>query len=212
MYVDLCICILYLCRYMCRYYVHVGLVLYFAETLLIAKRRKIIALLLVLMCIILLLTTLYHPNTIPHNDDVRAVLLKNRYQESDIKNTIPHNDDVPAILLKNRYQESDINNENPVKTLTDIQNFDFSNPHVSRPTYIEDILIAIKTSKKFHRNRLQVLLDTWISQALHSVSLHHPGYYINIYVRTYIHDDIIFRVQYHIYKKNICGIIDICAY
>ena len=186
MYVDLCICMLCLCRYMYRYYVHVVMVLYFAETLLIAKRRKIIALLLVLICIILLLTTLYHPNTIPHNDDVRAVLLKNRYQESDIKNTIPHNDDVhvPAVLLKNRYTESDINNENPVKTLTDIQNFDFSNPHFSRPTYIEDILIAIKTSKKFHRNRLQVLLDTWISQALHSVS-----FYIYIYqhICTYLY-------------------------
>ena len=182
------LCMLCLCRYMYRYYVHVVMVLYFAETLLIAKRRKIIALLLVLICIILLLTTLYHPNSIPHNDDV------------------------PPVLLKNRYQESDINNENPVKTLTDIQNFDFSNSHISRPTYIEDILIAIKTSKKFHRNRLQVLLDTWISQALHSVSLPHPGYYINIYVRTYIHDDIIFRVQYHIYKKNICGIVDIRAY
>ena len=33
-----------------------------------------------------------------------------------------------------------------------------------RPTEKDDIFIAIKTTEKFHRNRVQLLLDTWIGQ------------------------------------------------
>ena len=38
-------------------------------------------------------------------------------------------------------------------------------------TYIEDILIAIKSTKKYHDSRLEMFLKTWIPQAPESVSL-----------------------------------------
>ena len=124
--------------------VHICLVFYFAE------RRKIIILLLILTTITFII--LYHS----------AMTRKTVYKTS--------NNDASAVLLTNRYAEKDVNYDKPVKNLTDFQNLDFSNPHNSRPTYIEDILITLKTSHKFHRTRLQILYDTWISQALHSVS------------------------------------------
>lgn len=35
---------------------------------------------------------------------------------------------------------------------------------------LEDIFIAVKTTKKFHQSRVELLLDTWISQASQQVS------------------------------------------
>ena len=37
-------------------------------------------------------------------------------------------------------------------------------------TYIEDILIAIKSTKNYHNSRLEMFLKTWIPQAPESVS------------------------------------------
>ncbi|XP_075072885.1 beta-1,3-N-acetylglucosaminyltransferase radical fringe isoform X2 [Mixophyes fleayi] len=37
--------------------------------------------------------------------------------------------------------------------------------HVRQPLQIEDLFIAVKTTKKYHRSRLDLLLQTWISQA-----------------------------------------------
>ncbi|XP_063817307.1 beta-1,3-N-acetylglucosaminyltransferase radical fringe [Pseudophryne corroboree] len=37
--------------------------------------------------------------------------------------------------------------------------------HVKQPLQIEDLFIAVKTTKKYHKSRLDVLLQTWISQA-----------------------------------------------
>ena len=39
----------------------------------------------------------------------------------------------------------------------------------------DDIFIAVKTTKKFHRSRLDLLLDTWISRNLQQVSDHLPA-------------------------------------
>lgn len=36
----------------------------------------------------------------------------------------------------------------------------------------DDVFIAVKTTKKFHRSRLDLLLDTWISRNLQQVSSH----------------------------------------
>lgn len=35
---------------------------------------------------------------------------------------------------------------------------------------LEDIFIAVKTTKRFHQSRMELLLDTWISQASQQVS------------------------------------------
>lgn len=40
----------------------------------------------------------------------------------------------------------------------------------SSAVYIEDILIAIKSTKKYHESRLKLFLETWIPQAKQSVS------------------------------------------
>jgi len=49
------------------------------------------------------------------------------------------------------------------KTATDVQ-FDL---------YIEDIFIAVKSTREHHSKRLKLLLDTWIPQAPSSVSTVH---------------------------------------
>lgn len=38
----------------------------------------------------------------------------------------------------------------------------------------EDVFIAVKTTKKFHQSRLNVLLDTWISRNLQQVKINQP--------------------------------------
>lgn len=40
----------------------------------------------------------------------------------------------------------------------------------NKPTTLSDIYIAVKTTKKFHESRVQLLLDTWIPLARQSVS------------------------------------------
>ncbi|XP_040292819.1 beta-1,3-N-acetylglucosaminyltransferase radical fringe [Bufo bufo] len=37
--------------------------------------------------------------------------------------------------------------------------------YLKEPLRIEDVFIAVKTTRKYHRNRLELLLQTWISQA-----------------------------------------------
>lgn len=64
-----------------------------------------------------------------------------------------------------------------VRRLEDIEQSGYSSRRLDKEDqtneslYIEDIFIAIKTTRRYHFPRVGVLLDTWISLANESVSL-----------------------------------------
>lgn len=59
-------------------------------------------------------------------------------------------------------------------SLSEFRNFKYSRKDVGTAdkediTYIEDIFIAIKTTGSYHKSRLSLLTETWITQAADSV-------------------------------------------
>ena len=87
------------------------------------------------------------------------VLLTNRFNNSSLTKFMPETDSRHHIQI----------------ALSKLREFQFSRDIFQDSgneslTYIEDIFIAIKTTEKYYKTRLKLLTDTWIPQALNSVS------------------------------------------
>ena len=89
------------------------------------------------------------------------VLLTNRFNDSSLTKFMPEPDSrhhIQIALSKLREFQFSLSGD----ILQDSRNESLTN--------IEDIFIAIKTTEKYHKTRLKLLTDTWIPQALNSVS------------------------------------------
>ena len=141
-------------------------VLYFAEMWPNSKQGIIIILILICIAITFFIPTLYHPCNVMTNTFVLPTTMYTEYGNSvNYKNpaVVNNQTDVKNINTSSLYPSRPSQPSQPSRP---------SQPN--RPTSLGDILIAIKTTQKNHRTRLQILFDTWISQALQSVSFYQP--------------------------------------
>ena len=131
-----------------------------------SKQGIIIILILLCIAITFFIPTLYHPCNVMTNTYVLPTTMHTEYGNSvNYKNpaVVNNQTDVKNINTSSSYPSRPSQPSRPSRP---------SQPN--RPTTLGDILIAIKTTQKNHRTRLQILFDTWISQALQSVSFYQP--------------------------------------